>query len=166
MTRVVRGLRLGTMIGLGAVGLGFLVLFTNAFAEVLADPTLSLEDGYWIGRLPWTGVGVGLVVGGSNVALVTGAIVAFVAGGAMRRTSAVLLTLVGAWWWVLVFLAPGLSGGTCSGCPAPGPDPITTAYSLPGMALAFLVVPAVLAAVLGLAAGRRERAGALAGAAA
>ncbi|MEI7742269.1 MAG: hypothetical protein WCK58_00815 [Chloroflexota bacterium] len=157
MTRLVRVIRLGTMIGLGAMGLGALVLFAYAFSEVLADPSLSLEDGYWIGRLPWTALGVGLVVGGASLALVTGAIVAFVAGGLVRRAVALGAVIVGAWWWLLVVITAGMGGG-CPDCVRSGPDPIATAYSLPVAALVFLVLPAVCAAVAGLAAGRRERA--------
>jgi len=149
MARWVRGLRLGTMIGLGALGLGFLVLFASAFAETLADPSLSLADGYWIGRLPWTAVGVGLVVAGSNLALLAGALAAFVAGGVLRRVAAAPLLLVGVAWWLLALLETGLGAG-CAGCAPPGFDPITAAYSLPQQALLLLVLPAVLAAVLAL----------------
>ena len=137
------------MIGLGAIGLGFLVLFTAAFAETLANPSLSLGDGYWIGRLPWTAVGVGLVVGGSNLVLVAGVLAAFVAGGPLRRIAAALLVLVGAWWWVVAFLESGTGAG-CPGCMPSAFDPITAAYSLPQQALVLLVLPAVVAAVQAL----------------
>ena len=149
MAQLLRVLRLGTMIGLGAIGLGFLVLLASAFSEVLADPSLSLEDGYWIGRLPWTAVGVGLVVAGSSLALVAGALAALVAGGALRRVVAALLLLVGVAWWLLAILETGLGAG-CPGCTAPPFDPITAAYSLPQQALLLLVLPALLAAVLAL----------------
>jgi len=152
----VRALRLGVLIGFGSIAAGFLVLLVSAFAEVLADPSLSLEDGYWIGRLPWTAVGVGLVVGGSHLALVAGTLAAWIVGGAIRRLGVSLLVLVGAWWWLLVFLEGGVGAG-CPGCVPSGPDPITAAYSLPQNAVLFLVLPAVLAGLLGLTAGPRRK---------
>jgi len=50
------------VVGLSAAAAGLVVLFAQALSEVLADPGLSLADGYWIGRLPWTAVGVDLAI--------------------------------------------------------------------------------------------------------
>ena len=43
-----------TVGGLSVAAIGLVVLFAQAVSEVLAGPELSLVDGYWIGRPPWT----------------------------------------------------------------------------------------------------------------
>ena len=156
MERAIKVLRLGVLIGLGAIAAGFVVLLAQSLSETMANPGLSLADGYWIGRLPWIAVGVCLVVGGSHLALVAGTLAAWIVGGAIRRLGVSLLVLVGAWWWLLVFLEGGVGAG-CPGCVPSGPDPITAAYSLPQNAVLFLVLPAVLAGLLGLTAGPRRK---------
>ena len=124
-----------------------MVLFLCSLAEVLADPSLSLQDGYWIGRLPWTAVGVDLVVIGATVTVVAGTLAAWIAGGWVRRSVTTLAAGIAAFWWLLVpMLNPG--GRYCPGCAAPGFDPFTVAYSLPQETLLLLVAPA---AVVGLA---------------
>lgn len=74
-------MRVVAAVGLMTAALGVVVLLAQSLSEVLTDPTLSLEDGYLIGRLPWTAVGVDLVVFGSSAALVAGVGAAWPAGG-------------------------------------------------------------------------------------
>ena len=134
--------------GLAATATGLAVLFLCSLREVLADPSMSLEDGYWIGRLPWTAVGVDLVVIGATVTVVAGTVSAWIAGGWIRRSvTALAAGVAGFWWLVTAITSPGESG--CVGCTAPGFDPFTIAYSLPQETLLLLVAPA---AVIGLAA--------------
>ena len=114
--------------GLAAAAAGIVVLFLCSLRETLVDPSLSLEDGYWIGRLPWTAGGVDLVVIGATVAVVAGTIAAWIAGGWVRRSVTTLAAGIAAFWWFLVLVTnPG--GGYCAGCPGPGFDPFTMARS-------------------------------------
>lgn len=148
-------MRSATVVGLLAVAGGVVVLGLMALAVSLAQPGTSLADGYWVGPLPWTALGVGLVVIGGTVALVSGSVTAWLAGGVARRVVAVVALAAGASWWVLAMIPPP-RGAFCASCPAPTPDPITMAYSQPEAALLFLVLPAVVAAIAGLGA-RRTR---------
>jgi hypothetical protein len=58
--------RLGwaTVIGSATAGVAMAVLILTSLAEVLIDPALTLANGYWNGPLPWTPIGVGLVIAG------------------------------------------------------------------------------------------------------
>jgi hypothetical protein len=144
-----------TLIGLIAAIVGIAVLVVYALSEVLADPTLTLEDGYWIGRLPWTTVGVALTVIGATVALVAGVLTAWIAGGAVRRVVTALAVAVGAFWWLFATLPlVGLSGACCG--PRPDPDPLTMAYSVPQAVILFLLLPAALTAIVALTVTHRD----------
>jgi hypothetical protein len=156
MRRAARLLRAMTLLGIVATAAGLLVVLGQSFAETRTDPTLSLEDGYRIGRLPWIQVGTVLVVLGANVALVAGTILSELAGGWVRRLLAFIPAAVAVAWWLgaLIFV---IGGGACPTCPPPSPDPFTMAYSLPDETLLLLVLPAVLAAALALTAPRAHR---------
>jgi len=146
--RALRITRWITTGGLIATAAGIVVLFLSSLREVLTDPSLSLEDGYWIGRLPWTAVGVVLVVIGATVAVVAGTIAAWIAGGWVRRALTGVSSAIAAFWWLLVIVWTPGGGGYCPGCSGLGFDPVTVAYSLPQGALLLLVAPA---AVIGVA---------------
>jgi hypothetical protein len=144
------------VVGLSAAAVGLVVLFGYALSEVLADPSLSLVDSYWIGRLPWTAVGVDLAVIGATVAVVFGTMTAWLAGGRIRRVVSALVLAVAAFWWFLAMLPPP-QGVPCPSCPPPGPDPLTMAYSQPEAAVMFLLLPAAIAAAVALSARRTRR---------
>ena len=149
MTSALRVLRVVAVLGLATTVAGLLVVLGQAFAETRADPSLSLEDGYWIGRLPWTAVGTILVVVGTNVALVAGTAASFIVGGWVRRLLALLPAAAGvAWWLGSLIVLVGVGG--CPGCAPAQPDPFTMAYSMPDLTIALLVLPATLAVGLGL----------------
>ena len=144
------------MVGLVVATAGLVVLLAQALSEVLGDPGLSLVDGYWIGRLPWTAVGVDLAIVGATIAVAFGTLTAWLAGGAIRRVVSALAMAVGAFWWFLAMLPPA-QGGFCASCPPPGPDPMTMAYSQPASAAAFLLFPAAIACAVALSAPRTSR---------
>ena len=52
MRRAAKAFRRVTLVGLLAAAAGLIVLFVQALSEVRSDPSLTLIDGYWIGRLP------------------------------------------------------------------------------------------------------------------
>ena len=147
--------RWATLVAAIAAVAGIAVLFVYASSEVLADPTLSLEDGYWIGRLPWTAIGVALTVIGATVALVAGALTAWISGGALPRIVTAFAVAIGGFWWLLVSVPLVPLSGACCG-PRPEPDPLTMAYSWPQAAVALLLVPAALAVIVALTATRNE----------
>jgi hypothetical protein len=144
-----------TLIGVIATIAGIAILVVYALSEVLADPSLSLDDGYWIGRLPWTTVGVALTVIGATVALVAGALTAWIAGGGVRRVVTGLAVAVGAFWWLLATVPLVGTTGACCG-PRADPDPLTMAYSLPQAVVLYLLLPAGVAASAGLTATRKD----------
>jgi hypothetical protein len=131
--------------GLASIGLGLSVLLVYAWVEVINNPGYTLVDGYWIGRVPWTPLGIVLVLAGSAVTVLAGAVAILAAGDWLRRLMAILVALVPAAWWAM---ALGI-------LPFPRflpPDPVTLAYSLPQMAALLLALPAVAVAGLRLAA--------------
>ena len=127
------------------------VLILTAIAEVVRDPTLTLADGYWIGPLPWTPLGVGLVISGATVVVVFGAASAWLQKGVIRRAVTMLASALAACWWFVALLPPP-QGAHCPDCLAPVPDPLTYAYSLPEVALAGLILPAMLIGAMALTA--------------
>jgi hypothetical protein len=126
-------------LSLALIGLGASTLIVYAWVEVLNNPGITLVDGYWIGRVPWTPAGIVMVLVGSVAALVAAAVAIVVEGGWWRR-----ILILPAWaaaliWWSV---AMGL-------LPFPrfhGPDPVTFAYSLPVTASLLLLLPAVVLA--------------------
>lgn len=155
MRGLIRWLRGFTGIALVAIAAGYLILLGQSFAETMGDPSLSLVDGYWIGRLPWTNVGVATLTVGAHGAIAVGGLTCLVAGGAVRRLVAVIAVVFAGFWWLLAALAG--AGGGCPDCPRPVFDPLTTAYSLPIETLLLLVVPAVVVGLLAISADRSQR---------
>ncbi len=146
------------MVGLVAAASGLVVLLLQAVSEVLAEPGLSLMDGYWIGRLPWTAVGVDLAVIGATIAVVFGTATSWLAGGTARRLMSTMALAVAAFWWFLALLPPP-QGAFCASCPPPGPDPMTMAYSQPQTAALLLLFPAAVAGAVALSLPRTRRSG-------
>ena len=145
--------RLATAISVGIAFVGILVLLAQAAGEVLADPTLSLEDGYWIGRLPWTPIGVGLTVAGATGAVLTGIATTLLRGGIGRRVVSILAFAVAAFWWLLTIVQGwGVSGAWCGQptCARPAFDPITAAYSAPWLTFLWLLLPALIVSAISL----------------
>ena len=131
-------------LGLALTGLGLAVLLAYAWYEYLTMPGISLVDGYWIGRVPWTPMGVVLVLAGTALGVVGGCAVIVVRGDWLRRVLVPAIVGVPALWWLT---ALGV-------VPMPRyepPDPVTLAYSLPETAVLFLILPALVAAALALA---------------
>lgn len=144
------------MVGLSAIAVGLVALLSVSLSEVLAQPGLSLVDGYWVGRLPWTAVGVSLAIIGATITLVSGTAMAGYGGGPVRRLVTTLAVVVAACWWFLAMLPPP-QGAFCASCPPAGPDPVTMAYSQPELAVMFLLGPAVITGAMGLGAPRVRR---------
>lgn len=143
MDRVLHRLDRAVWVGLSGVGLGGATLLVSAWVEYLSTPGISIVDGYWIGREPWTSIGVWLVIGGATLALIAAVVVVAIRGDWLRRLLIVpTLALPGLWWAIALGLVP-----------YPryiAPDPVTLAYSMPESTILSLVVPAVAAAALAL----------------
>ena len=142
VTRLTTG---ATALAFAVTVAGLAILLIAAIVEVAAgQPGMSLVDGYWIGRLPWTPLGVGMALYGATAAAVAGIVAAWVGGGRLARVVATAAVLpVGLWWGVSPMV--GL-GGACCG-PPPTYDPITLAYSMPESAALLVVGPAVASAL-------------------
>jgi hypothetical protein len=146
-----------TAAGFALAILGVAVLFAQAVSEVRADPSISLGDAYGIGRLPWTPIGVGLAILGASLAVLAGTATVLMAGGIVRRGMAILAFLVAGFWWLVVTVPlVGMGGASCGqpACPPPTTDPVTMAYSLPGQTAMWLLLPALVAGLLGLSSQR------------
>lgn len=135
-----------TVVSLGAAMVGLAILFLDAVGVVIADPTLTIIDAYWVGRLPFSAVGVGVTVLGATVAIVAGTISTWSTGGSGPRGVTVLATAVAAFWWFLAML-PGPQAVPCDTCAPPGPEPLTFAYSQPEITAVLLLLPAVMVGV-------------------
>jgi hypothetical protein len=165
-----RGLKVGLLItvaGSMATALGLVVLFLYALSEVLANPGASLVDGYEIGRLPWTAIGIDLVVVGSTVAVLFGTASSWLAGGAVRRLVSLAPLVVAAAWWLYASIQSSIEGAPCIifqlgtpnadgtvSCGQPPFDSFAVAYSVPAEAILLLVLPASISAVIALSARR------------
>lgn len=129
--------------GMASIGLGVSVLVGYAWVEYLNNPGISLVDGYWIGRVPWTPTGVMLILAGSVVTQIAGAVIVLVLGDWMRRLLLVAVLVPPLAWWLTALAVlpfPRFSG----------PDPVTLAYSLPQAAAVALVLPAVAVTMIAL----------------
>jgi hypothetical protein len=145
--RALRSAWWGTIAGIGALAIGLAVFFVYALSEVLAHPGLSLEDGYWIGRLPWTGIGEGFTVIGATVAVVLGTLTVWL-GGTRWRRALVLVPLASAVFFWFAAMLPEPNRAPCTNCAEPVADPFAYAYSLPASTLTLLLLPTLFIAVL------------------
>ena len=129
--------------GMASIGLGLAVLIVYAWVEYINDPGISLIDGYWIGRVPWTPAGVVLILAGSAATQLAGAAIVLVLGDWLRRLLLIPILIPPLAWWLT-----GLGVA-----PFPrfiGPDPVTLAYSLPLAAAVALILPALAVTALAL----------------
>ena len=154
LTSTAKRARWIALLSVGVAIVGIIVLFALAASEVAADPSLSLEDGYWIGRLPWTPVGVGLVLTGSTTAVIAGTVAVLLLGGNHRRILVLATSLPPLVWWSIdVLQLQGVSGSCLDGdCFRPYIDPIANAYSLPQATVLLLLVPATIVVLQSLTA--------------
>lgn len=141
--RFVSGARQWARIALALLVIGPSVLLIYAWVEVLNNPGLSLVDGYWIGRTPWTPIGIVTSLAGAAIGLLAGSVAIAIEGGWWRRALLAPAIAAAALWWLT---ALGV-------IPYPrfhGPDPVAFAYDLPSTAALLVLMPATLLAVLAL----------------
>lgn len=146
----------GTAFVAGIMLAGAAILLVAAVVELATgQPGMSLVDAYWVGRLPWTPIGVGMVLYGATTTVVVGLLASWLTPGWLQRLVCLAALLSTAFWWVT---SPMLGmGGACCG-PRPAYDPITMAYSTSAFALQFVVVPAVVVTIAVLLPARARRA--------
>ncbi|MGZ6213882.1 MAG: hypothetical protein ACXWMG_02910 [Candidatus Limnocylindria bacterium] len=128
-------------LAIGLMVVGPSILLVQAWVEVLNHPGYTLVDGYDIGRLPWTPLGLLIGLAGSVAGLIAGSVAIAIEGGWWRRALVVPALAVAAAWWLT---ALGV-------LPFPrfhGPDPVEFAYALPVAAVLLVLMPAALLAVL------------------
>jgi hypothetical protein len=141
--RLVRRGRQLAGLSLALLFVGPSILLVEAWVEVLNHPGYSLVDGYSIGRLPWTPIGIALALAGAVLALGSGSALVAIIGGWWRRLLIVPVAAAAAIWWAF---ALGL-------LPFPrfhGPDPVTFAYDLPTTAAILVLLPGAFLAALAL----------------
>ncbi len=139
--RLARGAHIWAQLALGLMVIGPSILLVYAWVEVLNNPGYTLVDGYWIGRIPWTPLGLVITLVGGGLGLLAGSVAIAIEGGWWRRFLVIPSLAAGALWWLM---AMGL-------IPYPrfqGPDPVTFAYSMPTQAALLVLMPAALLAAL------------------
>jgi hypothetical protein len=140
-SRLAAGAHPWARLSLALLVIGPSILLVNAWVEVLNNPGLSLVDAYWIGREPWTSIGIVVSHAGGVGGLLAGSVAIVIEGGWWRRLLVVPSLAAGLLWWSF---ALGV-------LPYPrfvGPDPVTFAFTLPATAALFVLMPAALLAVL------------------
>lgn len=128
--------------GLSGIGLGAAILLVYAWVEFLNNPGISLADGYWLGREPWTSAGVVIALAGAVLGALAGILVVLLRGDVVRWL--LLLPLAGAatlWWVIALGLLPFTGYAPI--------DPIGFAYREPQTAAILLAVPPAAMAGLG-----------------
>jgi hypothetical protein len=146
------------MTALAAVVLvvGAAILFVAAVIELATGQQgMNLVDAYWVGRLPWTPIGVGMGLYGATATVVVGSVVSWLIPGWLQRLVCLGALLSTAFWWAISPIIR-YTGGCCG--PPPAYDPITIAYSDPKSALVLVVVPALIVAAIALLPARARRA--------
>jgi hypothetical protein len=135
-----------TTLAAGVMVAGAAILLVAAVAELsTGQPGLNLVDAYWVGRLPWTPIGVGMVLFGATATIALGSVASWLASGWLQRFVSSVAPLPAAFWWATSPMIGYL--GACCG-PQPAYDPITIAYSNPQGALLLVVLPALIVAAL------------------
>lgn len=140
-SRLVAGAHQWARLALGLMVVGPSILLVYAWVEVLNNPGITLADGYWIGRTPWTPLGLLISLAGAVAGLVSGSLAISVGGGWWRRALLVPAWAAAAAWWLTALGALPFPGFL-------GPDPVTFAYSLPTPAILLVLMPAALLAAL------------------
>jgi hypothetical protein len=146
------------MTALAAVVLvvGAAILFVAAVIELATGQQgMNLVDAYWVGRLPWTPIGVGMVLYGATATVVVGSVASWLTPGWLQRLVCLGALLSTAFWWATSPIIR-YTGGCCG--PPPAYDPITIAYSDPKSALVLVVVPALIVAAVMLLPAHARRA--------
>jgi hypothetical protein len=125
---------------------GAAILLVAAVVELATgQPGMNLVDAYWVGRLPWTPIGVGMVLYGATATVVIGSVASWLTPGRLQRLVCLAALLSTAFWWAISPIIR-YTGGCCG--PPPAYDPITIAYSAPQGALILVVVPALIVAAI------------------
>jgi len=141
--RLAAGAHQWATLALALLVIGPSILLVYAWVEVLNHPGLSVVDGYWIGRLPWTPIGIVTSLAGGVMGLVAGSVAIAIEGGWWRRALLVPAYAAAALWWLTAL-------GVIPYPPLKGPDPVTFAYSQPSTAALLVLMPAALLAILAL----------------
>ncbi|MEP7040476.1 MAG: hypothetical protein ABI864_02770 [Chloroflexota bacterium] len=140
-SRLAAGAHTWARLALGLMVIGPSILLVYAWVEVLNNPGYTLVDGYWIGRLPWTPLGVVISLVGGVAGLAAGSVAIAIDGGWWRRFLIVPCVAAAAMWWLTAI-------GVIPYPRFKGPDPVGFAYDLPTAAMLMLLMPAALLAAL------------------
>jgi len=135
------GAHVWARLALALMVIGPSILLVYAWVEVLNHPGYTLADGYWIGRIPWTPIGLVVSLAGGVAGLAAGSVAIAIEGGWWRRVLIIPSVAAAALWWSIAL-------GVIPFARFQGPDPITFAYSLPTQAILLVLMPGALLAAL------------------
>jgi hypothetical protein len=128
-------------ISLALLVIGPSILLVYAWVEVLNNPGMTLVDGYWVGREPWTSSGIVVSLAGGVGGVLAGSVAIVIEGGWWRRFLVAPSAVAAALWW-------GIALGLIPYPDFHGPDPVAFAYSLPVATALLILMPAALLATL------------------
>ncbi|MEO8245738.1 MAG: hypothetical protein ABI622_01340 [Chloroflexota bacterium] len=118
-----------------------ILLVMAAAASLNEYGRIALADGYWLGPLPWTPIGIGLSLYGATATVLASTAIAWLTDGWAARLVAIPAVLSVAAWWAT---APLLGmAGACCGTAVPF-DPVTIAYSAPLWTALLVGLPAIV----------------------
>ena len=140
-SRLAAGAHVWARLALGLMIIGPSILLVYAWVEVLNNPGYTLVDGYWIGRIPWTPLGLVIALVGGVIGLAAGSFAIAIEGGWWRRILIIPSLAAAALWWLMAL-------GVIPYPRFEGPDPVGFAYDLPTQAILLVLMPAALLAAL------------------
>jgi len=139
--RLAAGAHQWARLALALMVIGPSILLVYAWVEVLNNPGFTLADGYAIGRVPWTSLGLVISLAGSAIGLLAGSFAIAIEGGWWRRALVVpSLAAAGLWWLTALGVLPFPQFR--------GPDPVGFGYDLPTAAILLVLMPATILAAL------------------
>jgi len=139
--RLASGAHEWARISIALLVIGPSILLVYAWVEVLNRPGISLADGYWIGREPWSSFGVVVSLAGGVAGLLAGSVAILVEGGWWRRFLVAPSAVAAVLWW-------GIALGLVRYPDFRGPDPVAFAHGLPVATALLIVMPAALLSML------------------
>jgi hypothetical protein len=144
-----------TIGGVVLIAAGAVAILVASIQGMALQPDMGLIDGYWVGLLPWMGVGTWLVPIGSLLAVAGGCVLLFASRPPLLVRLVAIVPLAVALFWGFVTAAVDMAPHSRPGTTTTSSDLATAFYSNPASSLLFLTVPAFV--VVGLAIVTRRR---------
>ena len=142
--------------GIAVFAAGMVAILVASIQGMQLEPGLSLADGYWVGPLPWMGIGTWLAPIGAFLAAIAGAGLVIVPGRhpVIRLAGLALLAVVLFWILAIAYAMAARNGPDGR---IYSSDFGSAVYSQPNQTIVLLVLPASAIVVLAIVARLRSR---------